>query len=164
MSAVIVAGTLSLWQKKQEAYFRGSEAAQAQQDGRVALQVMARDIRQAMTIVAAEAGRIVFESILDPIPAPQRTFDLGTVAGCIPLCVRYDRGDGSGARAIADNLVSNGLQFTYRDAGGNVLSAPVSAANLLLIQQVDITVRGQMTLANPDPPFAFSSTVKLRNR
>jgi hypothetical protein len=79
--------------------------------------------------------------------------------------VRYDRGDGTGPQPIADGIVVGGLQFTYRDAAGTVLAAvPLNATDRLQIHQVDVTVVGQMILADPDPPFTFASSVKLRNR
>lgn len=165
LAAIIAAATMSLWQKQQETYFRGSEAAQVQQDTRAALQLIVRDLRQAKTVTTADAGRIVFQSAADPDPAPSRTFDLGTVSGCTPLCVRYDRGNGAGAQAIAEGIVTNGLQFTYRDGCGVVLATvPLSVTDRLKVRQVDISLVGQMILTDPDPPFTFASSVKLRNR
>jgi Tfp pilus assembly protein PilW len=168
MIAVALAGTIAvatmlLWQKQQETYFRGSEAAQVQQDARAALQLIVRDLRQAKTILTADAGQIVFQSAADADPAPQRTFDLGTVTSCDRLCVRYNRGDGAGAQPIAEGMLA--LTFTYRDANNAVLTPlPLTVANRQLVQQVDVTLQAQMTLADPDPAFTFSSSVKLRNR
>ena len=164
ISGAILVTTLSLWQQLQESYFRGSEAAQAQQDARAGLEVMVRDVRQASRIVAAESDRIVFQSALDPPPMPQRTFDLGAVAGCALRCIRYDRGDGAGLQPIADDIAVGGLIFAYRDATNTLLAAPVSAAERALIRRVDMTVRGQTSPASSDPPFTFSSTARLRNR
>jgi type II secretory pathway pseudopilin PulG len=170
MIAVALAGTIAvatmlLWQKQQETYFRGSEAAQVQQDARAALQVIVRDLRQAKTILTADAGQIVFQSAADADPAPSRTFDLGTVTGCDRLCVRYNRGDGAGSQPIAEGMLA--LTFAYWDDQNppNVLTPlPLSVANRLKIRQVDITLQAQMTLTDPDPAFTFSSSVKLRNR
>jgi Tfp pilus assembly protein PilW len=165
LASIVVLATLELWQKTQETYFRGSEAAAAQQEARAAQQLMVREIRQARSIVTGDTGTIVFESALDPDPAPQRVFDLASSAGCVPRCLRFDRGDGGGAQLVANNIVVSGLQLVYRDAAGVVLPTPVSAANRPLIQSVDITVQGQMSLAtDPDPPFTFFTSVKLRNR
>jgi Tfp pilus assembly protein PilW len=163
LAGIIAMATMSLWQTQQETYFRGAEATQVQQDARAALQLMVRDVRQAKSILTAEAGRIVFQSAADADPAPARTFDLGAVTGCQNLCVRYDRGDGAGAQPIADGMV--GLTFAYRDASDTVLGAlPLSVSDLLRIRQVDIALAGQMTLTDPDPPFTFASSIKLRNR
>jgi type II secretory pathway pseudopilin PulG len=165
LAGLVAAATMFLWQKQQETYFRGSEAAQVQQDTRAALELVARDLRQARTVSTADTGRIVFQSAADADPAPQRTFDLGSGSGCARLCVRYDLGDGAGAQPIADGIVAGGLQFTYRDVGGSVLAAvPLSATDRLRIRQVDITLVGQMVLTDPDPPFTFATSVKLRNR
>jgi len=162
LAGLIATATLSLWQKQQETYFRGSEAAQAQQEARAALQLMVRDLRQAKTLLTAEAGRIVFQSAADADPAPQRVFDLGST-GCTNSCVRYDRGDGTGAQPIADGMVA--LTFTYRDASGAVLGAlPLSETDRLRVRQLDLALQGQMILPDPDPPFTFTSSLKLRNR
>jgi Tfp pilus assembly protein PilW len=167
LAAIISAATITLWQKQQETYFRGSEAAQVQQDARAALELIAREIRQATEVSTADTGIITFRmyrSATDPDPAPLRTFDLATGSGCARSCVRYNRGDVAGAQPIAEGIVAGGLQFTYRDAAGAVLApVPLSATNLNLIKQVDIMIRGQMTLTDPDPPFTFESSVKLRN-
>jgi Tfp pilus assembly protein PilW len=164
IAGIVAVATLGVWQKSQEAYFRGSDAATAQQETRTGQQLLVREIRQAASILTAEAGRIVFESAADPDPAPARTFDVGTAAGCALRCLRYDRGDGAGPQLVADNLVTNGLQLVYRDAAGAILAAPVSAADRFRIRSVDVTVQGQMSLSDPDPPFRFSTGVKLRNR
>jgi len=165
LAGLIAASMMVLWQTQQETYFRGSEAAQVQQDVRAALERVARDVRQAKTVSTADTGRIVFKSAADADPAPDRTFDLGSGAGCARLCVRYDVGDGAGPQPIADGIVSGGLQFSYRDSAGTVLGAvPLSATDRLRVQQVDITLVGQMVLSDPDPPFTFTTSVKLRNR
>lgn len=162
MAGLIVGATISLWQKEQEVFFRASEGAKAQQDVRVGLLSIVRDLRQAKGIIDAGASRIVFQSAADPDPAPRRTFDFGGGTGCATLCVRYDRGGGAGSQVIADDIL--GLQFTYRDTNDNVLVPPLSDANRLLVRQVDVQVRGQANMSDPDPPFAFSSSVTLRNR
>jgi Tfp pilus assembly protein PilW len=165
VAAIIGAITMSLWQTQQETYFRGSEAAQVQQDARAALELIARELRQAKTVSTANTGIIVFQSAADPDPAPQRTFDLASGAGCARFCVRYNRGDGAGTQPMADGIVAGGLQFTYRDGAGSVLAAvPLNATDRLRVRQVDITLVGQMVLTDPDPPFTFASSVKLRNR
>jgi type II secretory pathway pseudopilin PulG len=163
IAGILAAATMILWQKQQETYFRGSEAAQVQQDARAALQLLVRDVRQAKSILVADASRIVFQSAADADPSPQRTFDVGAMAGCQSSCIRYNRGDGGGAQPIADGIV--GLTFTYRDDADAILTPlPLTAANRLRIRQVDVTLAGQMILTDPDPPFAFAQSVKLRNR
>src|SRR5262249_21820688 len=165
LAGLIAASMMVVWQKQQETYFRGSEAAQVQQDVRAALERVARDLRQAKTVSTADTGRIVFKSAADADPALDRTVDFGSTSGCTRLCVRYNLGDGAGAQPIADGIVPGGLQFTYRDSGGTVLAAvPLSATDRLRIRLVDITLVGQMILPDPDPPFTFTTSVKLRNR
>jgi Tfp pilus assembly protein PilW len=165
MGSAVAVATMFLWQSQQENYFRGSEAAQVQQDARGALLLMVRDLRQATGILTAQAESIVFQSAADADPAPQRTFDLGTGTGCASLCLRYNRGDGAGAQPIADGIVADGLQFTYRDANGAVLAAlPLSEPDRLRVRVIDVALVGQTVIANPDPPFTFASSIRLRNR
>jgi type II secretory pathway component PulJ len=165
LAGSIAASTMILWQKQQETYFRGSESVQTQQDVRAALERIARDLRQAKSLTTADAGSIVFKSVVDVDPQPDRTFDLGSATGCERLCVRYNLGTGAGPEPIAEGIVTGGLQFTYRDVNGTVLAAvPLSATDRLQVRQVDITLVGQISVADPDPPFTFSTSVKLRNR
>lgn len=165
--AVLHVAAFSLWQKSQETYFRGAEAASAQQNARAALEHMVREIRQAESITIAEADRIGFTSVLDP---NTRTYELSTTettAGRFRLLYTKPgppAPDCSTPCPIADYLVADGLQLTYRDAAGTVLPTPVSAADRPLIRQVDMMLRAQMVLADPDPPITVSSTTRLRNR
>lgn len=163
IAGILAAATMILWQKQQETYFRGSEAAQVQQDARAALQLLVRDLRQAKSVVTADASRIVFQSAADADPSPQRTFDIGAMASCQRNCIRYNRGDGAGAQPIAEGIVA--LAFTYRDASDAILTPlPLTAANRLRIRQVDVSLSGQMVVSDPDPPFTFAVSVQLRNR
>lgn len=165
--AILHVAAFALWQKSQEAYFRGAEAASTQQNARAALEHMVREIRQAESITIAEANRITFASVLD---SNTRTYELSTTATPTErFRLLYTKPgppgpDCSTPCPIADYLVTDGLQLTYRDATGAVLPTPVSAANRPLIRQVDIVLRAQMVLADPDPPIEVDSTVRLRNR
>jgi type II secretory pathway pseudopilin PulG len=165
--SLVIVGVFGLWQKSQETYFRGAEAASVQQNARAALEYLVRDLRQARSITTAQANRIVFTSVLD---ANTRTYALSaTEAPGYRFRLLYTKPgppdpDCTTPCPLADYLVAGGLQLTYRDADGTVLPAPVSAANLPRIRRVDITLRAQMVLADPNPPVAVTSAVELRNR
>jgi prepilin-type N-terminal cleavage/methylation domain-containing protein len=165
--SILVGGILLAWRHSQQAYFHGAEAAQVQQNARVAVEQMVREIRQARGITVAEANRIAITSVLDE---NSRTYELsGSASPSYRYSLVYTKPgppapDCTTPCPIADYIVAGGLVFSYRDAGGNALTPPVTAANRLLIRQVDVAVRVQPALADADPPIEFASSAKLRNR
>lgn len=165
--SILVGGILMAWRHSQQVYFHGAEAAQVQQNARVAVEQMIREIRQARGITAAEANRITITWVLDET---SRTYELsGSANPSYRHSLLYTKPGPPGPDCttpcpIADYIVAGGLQFSYRDAGGAALSVPVSAADRLLIRQVDVAVQVQPALADADPPITFASSTKLRNR
>ena len=165
--SILVGGILMAWRHSQQVYFHGAEAAQVQQNARAAVEQMIREIRQARGITAAEANRITITWVLDET---SRTYELsGSANPSYRHSLLYTKPGPPGPDCttpcpIADYIVAGGLQFSYRDAGGAALSVPVSAADRLLIRQVDVAVQVQPALADADPPITFASSTKLRNR
>jgi prepilin-type N-terminal cleavage/methylation domain-containing protein len=164
---ILVGGILMAWRHSQQVYFHGAEAAQVQQNARAALEGMIREIRQARGITAAEANRITITSVLDE---NSRTYELsGSASPSYRHSLLYTKPGPPGPDCttpcpIADYIAAGGLQFSYRDAAGAALSVPVSAANRLLIRQVDVSVQVQPALADADPLPPFASSTQLRNR
>jgi Tfp pilus assembly protein PilW len=165
--SILVGGILMAWRHSQQVYFHGAEAAQVQQNARAALEGMIREIRQARGITAAEADRITITSVLDE---NSRTYQLsGSATSSYRYSLLYTKPgppapDCTTPCPIADYIAAGGLQFSYRDAAGAALPMPVSAANRLLIRQVDVAVQVQPALADADPLPPFQSSTKLRNR
>lgn len=165
--SILVGGILMAWRHSQQVYFHGAEAAQVQQNARVAVEQMIREIRQARGITAAEANRITITWVLDET---SRTYELsGSANPSYRHSLLYTKPGPPGPDCatpcpIADYIVAGGLQFSYRDAAGVAMSTPVSAADRLLIRQVDVAVQVQSALADADPPITFASSTKLRNR
>lgn len=170
--SILVGGILMAWRHSQQVYFHGAEAAQVQQNARAALEGMIREIRQARGITAAEANRITITSVLDE---NSRTYQLsGSANPSYRHSLLYTKPGPPGPDCttpcpIADYIAAGGLQFSYRDAaggclGGDCLGVPVSAADRLLIRQVDVAVQVQPALGDADPPFRFESSTQLRNR
>jgi Tfp pilus assembly protein PilW len=165
--SILAGGILMAWRHSQQVYFHGAEAAQVQQNARVAVEQMIREIRQARGITAAEANRITITWVLDET---SRTYELS--ASATPSyrhSLLYTKPGPPGPDCttpcpIADYIVAGGLQFSYRDAAGAALTLPVSAADRLLIRQVDVEVQVQPALADADPPITFASSARLRNR
>jgi hypothetical protein len=154
-------------------------SAAAQQEAVLAVDVLAREIRNA----GFDAG-----SALSPIPAASRESlelvadlngdgDLDDAAERVRYAYRADRrqvtrasGHGS-PQPFADDVPAGGLHFTFRDEGGGELnagSADLNEADVARIRRVDVRLR--IELSNPDPraaaPIAAqaSMTVALRNR
>lgn len=138
-----------------------------QQNARAAVEHMVREIRQARGVLTAEVGRLGLTSVLDE---QTRTYELsGTSTPAYRYSLLYTKPGPPGpdcatACRIADYVTADGLEFTYRDAAGNVLATPVTGAARLAIRQIDVTVRVQPALADADRPFAFTSSATLRNR
>jgi type IV pilus assembly protein PilW len=129
---IIMMVVIVLWQQSQEAYFRGATAAELQQNARVALEQMTREIRQAgydpcrhMSTTCGTA------SAFDPVVAgvfPIQTF------GATSLWVHADRnangdvtpGVGNPDESVCFRLA--GSQILRKTTGGDCTSGGVELA------------------------------------
>lgn len=62
---------------------------------------------------------------------------------------------------VARNVQS--LQFSYFDAGGTAIAAPVSAANKVLVRRVDFTITFRKAVNGKNVDHVVTGTVQLRN-
>jgi prepilin-type N-terminal cleavage/methylation domain-containing protein len=138
--AIVLAGILVVHDGALRAYVAGSNRTEVQQSARVALERVAREIRNAcmpaggQIVTAAAVDSLTFTAIDPPPPA----------AGGVCTAVTYTN------TVIANTLTRNGqvvaagvpiVTFTYRDTTGNVLAAPV--ANPANVRRVDVTIETQ---------------------
>jgi type IV pilus assembly protein PilW len=180
--AMIVVVVIGLWEQSQRAYFQGATAAELQQNVRVALEQIAREIRQA----GYDPCRYLTTctSAFDPVVAgvfPIQAFTAGS------LWVRMDRdGDGSvtdgdpdesvcfyvgggvlrrkttggdcasGGDELARNIT--GLAFTYLRADGT------AAAAWSEVRLVRVTLSSQETFMGEPLTVSLRSDVRLRDR
>src|SRR5262249_44785346 len=142
------------------AYRWGSARVEAQQSARVALERLAKELRDAgydpraagiEAIVAAEPARVTFQRDLDGDGVVGETSEGGAVllrAGDSVL----RRDAGAGAQPIATDV--RRFALTYFDQAGLPTTDPAAVASI----QVEIEV------GPADPPVAMQTQVSIRNR
>jgi prepilin-type N-terminal cleavage/methylation domain-containing protein len=158
---LVLAGVVGIQQGALQAYVAGSNRVETQQNARVAVERMSRELREATAITVANATTITFTPPDPPAPAvppaPNVTFTLNgtnlqrTVAG--------------GAAEVLIGGVQI-LTFGYRDAAEAQLAVPVGTPSN--IRRIDITVqtRTEQNLqvgGVADTRMHVASSVRMRN-
>src|SRR2546426_395956 len=146
---MILGGVYTLQQQGLYSYLMGSAKVEAQQNARVALDLMIRELRSATSVTAIAAADLTF---VDQNGVTIRYNLTGT---------NLQRT----ANAVADVVIGGvqNLGLTYRDSSGAVTAAPGSVAN------VAITITTQPQAANPCSASALNQKmivqdqVRLRN-
>jgi prepilin-type N-terminal cleavage/methylation domain-containing protein len=159
--ALVLTGIVGIQQGALQAYVTGSNRVETQQNARVALERMGRDLREAKAITAANTTTITYTPPDPPLPAvppsPNVTYALNgmnlqrTVAG-------------GAAEVLVGGMQS--LTFVYRDGGEATLAVPVGV--LSNIRRIDITVQTRTEENAPaggvaDVRTHIASSVRLRN-
>jgi hypothetical protein len=159
---LVLAATLTVFGQGQRAYTHGAARVEAQQNARIALSRMAREIRQAgagggtlSPIAIAEPSRLVIQHDLD---GDGRAATRGETVTWLRTGDVLRRNAGGGAQPIINGV--RGLAFTYLDAGRRPTTTPAA------VRVVVITL-----VTEPEHPAAGSATltkvateVRLRNR
>lgn len=163
------------WQQKVHAV--QESVAAMQQDCRVGMEVMLKDLRMAgfspktagvAGILSATDSSIRFTKDLSGNGICETTIDTngnGVIEQCEDITYSLS-GSGTDYSLVrndavnSDALVSNvdGLKFVYMDADGNIMTTPVPAANLSDIRTIQVTmvVRSDM----PDKEFKNTAVYK----
>jgi prepilin-type N-terminal cleavage/methylation domain-containing protein len=153
MMALVLTAIVMIENGTLQAYVVGSNKTEVQQNARVALELMAREIRQtsaALTVATATSVGFVDQN------TGATTYWLNGTA--------LTRTSG-GANAVVIGAVQ-ALTFAYRDVDNNVLATPVGTpAN---VYRVDITIQtaSEDTIVAgsvSDTRAALTTTVRLRN-
>jgi len=164
--ALVLAGVVMIYWGGLQAYVSGSHKTEAQQNARVALERMARQIRKTTTTLTTATATSISFTLADPVTlAPTAiTYALnGNNLACTGLC-------NEAVVNPAPQTVIGGVQvlaFAYRDASNAVLAAPV--ANPGNVRRVDITI--QTGTEDPsvvaggigDTRTQVTTSVRLRN-
>ena len=149
MLALVLSGVYTLQRQGLYSYMMGSAKVEAQQNARVALDLMIRELRSATSVTATAAGDLTF-------------VDQNGVT------LRYNL-NGTALQRTENGVVSiliggvQSLALTYRDSNGAVTGAPANVANIMIA----ITTRPQA--ANPCAASALNQKmivqdqVRLRN-
>jgi type IV pilus assembly protein PilW len=156
ITGVVLGAIYGVFASANQTYFTQDSVADTQQRVRIALDMMARDIRMAGLdpMLAYTAGieeatgtklRFTADRNMDGVIQNnnrERTtyqFDGGR------LCMYEGPDLGNPLPPLLESLIDNVsvLSFTYRDIDGAVIAAPVSASNLANIRTVDISITCQ---------------------
>jgi prepilin-type N-terminal cleavage/methylation domain-containing protein len=149
MLGMVLSGIYTLQQQGLYSYMMGSAKVEAQQNARVALDLMIRELRSATSVTAIAVGDLTF---VDQNGVTIRYNLTGT---------NLQRT----ANAVVDVLIGGvqNMSLTYRDSNGVVTATPASVAN------VAITITTQPQAANPCAASALNQKmivqdqVRLRN-
>jgi type II secretory pathway component PulJ len=159
---LVLAATLTVFAQGQRAYTRGAAHVESQQNARIALARMAREIRQAgagggalLPIAVAEPSRVVVQHDFDGDGVATARGETVTwlLAGGV-----LRRNAGGGAQPIINGV--RALAFTYLDADGRSTTAPaaVRAVVITLTTEPEHPGAGGATLTK------LTTEVRLRNR
>lgn len=154
----VLGGVLLLQQQGQQAYLFGSNRVEVQQNARVALERMARDLRAATSITTAEAANLVFaskDSSGNDVPMQYQLTgtDLNRTCTC--------PGDPTDGTLTLIGGVG-ALAFTYKTQAGTTTS---TAADVRMID-ISITTETEESVASYAPgnrAVTADTTVRLRN-
>jgi prepilin-type N-terminal cleavage/methylation domain-containing protein len=149
MLGLVLTGVYTLQQQGLYSYMIGSAKVEAQQNARIALDLMIRELRSATSVTATAAGDLTF-------------VDQNGVT------LRYNL-NGTNLQRTENGVVSiliggvQSLALTYRDSNGAVTGAPANVANIM------IAITTQPQAANPCAASALNQKmivqdqVRLRN-
>ncbi len=153
--ALILLGVISLQQQGQLAYIMGSNRVEAQQNGRIAITLMSREIREACTITSLTSSAIQF-TVVDPTKA--NSVDCSSVTAGDILSVQYKLGTGSIASTLL-RLFANagsGLPAPADCTGTNAQYCVVGGVDALSFTGYDLN---NATTPPPTPGPACAPTV-----
>ena len=149
---LVFSATLTVFAQGQRAYMQGAARVESQQNARVALARMAREIRQARSgaglapVAVAEPSRIVIQQDSGkPV-----TWQLS--AGVLR------RNAGAGAQPIVNGV--RALVFTYLDADGRSTTAPADVRAVVIA----LTTAPEHAAAASATQTKLTTEVRLRNR
>lgn len=152
---LILAGTFAIQQKGQEAYLMGSNRVETQQNARVALDLMTRELRSAQSITALGGGTDL--TFLDQNGGQVQYQVSGTT---------LNRTAGGTTTAVIGGVQS--LVMTYYSAwnaqtGTGTTTTTPGSVRMILIQIVTRTEENAASGSMPDQHATMRAMVRLRN-
>ena len=159
---LVFAATLTVFAHGQRAYTQGAARVESQQNARIALSRMAREIRQAgagggtlSPIAVAEPSRIVLQHDVDgdgSAATRGETVTWQLSAGILR------RNAGGGAQPIINGV--RALVLTYFDADGRSTTAPAAVRAVV----ITLTTEPEHPAAGAATQTKLTTEVRLRNR
>lgn len=156
----VLGGILLLQQQGQQAYLFGSNRVEVQQNARVALERMARDLRAATSISTAAATNLVFvskDSSVSGNDVPMQYQLSGTNLDRTCTCPADPT---NGTLTLIGGV--GALAFTYKTQSGTITTTP---ADIRMID-ISITTKTEESVASYAPgnrAVSVDTTVRLRN-
>lgn len=158
VAALVLSATLTVFVQGQRAYVEGAARVESQQNARIALARLVREIRQAPSgpglapITVAEPSRVVLRRDAEGGAAGQ-----ATVAWQLTGSV-LRRNAGAGAQPIVTGV--RALAFTYLDSGGRVTTAPADVRAVA----ITLTTAPEHVRPGGNVQTVLATEVTLRNR
>ncbi|MDY7032897.1 MAG: prepilin-type N-terminal cleavage/methylation domain-containing protein [Thermodesulfobacteriota bacterium] len=157
VGAVLTVGVFNFFASMEKSYTVQDQMTVMQQNARVGIDFMTKEIRLAgygmnagEIITVADDDSITFRGDVDSdgnVETVQYTVDTGTLELTRDV-------DGSGAEPVAENIPSTGLVFTYFDDSGSDLSTsdplPLSSASRRSIRRINISLTVRTDRADAD--------------
>jgi hypothetical protein len=149
---LVFSATLTVFAQGQRAYVQGAARVESQQNARIALERMAREIRQARSgaglapVAVAEPSRIVIQQDSGKPITWQLSVDV------------LRRNAGAGAQPIINGV--RALVFTYLDADGRSTTAPADVRAVV----ITLTTVPEHPGAGGATQTKLTTEVRLRNR
>lgn len=181
---IVLGGIYVVYATNHTTFVRGLAKIAVQQDARLALDVMAKNIRMAgydpsnvlpsctptTAIQAASANSITFVGdVTGDVANLKSDRDTYRLQGS-QVIRDFSTWSGSAcgwspnppsSRLLAENISS--LAFQYFDAGNNLIPSPVATGSLGSIRRITISVTTQKTAAGKQQSFPLTVDVRLRN-
>jgi len=144
MLGLLLTGVYTLQQQGLYSYMVGSAKVEAQQNARVALDLMIRELRSATSVTAIAVGDLTF-------------VDQNGVTIRYNLTGTNLQRTANGVLDVLIGGVSN-MSLTYRDSNGVVTATPANVAN------VAITLTTQPQAANPCAASALNQQMNVQDQ
>ena len=159
---LLLAGLLLTLQEGQTAYQYGAGRAEVQQNGRVALERMLRELRAASAISTSSANAVTFtylDATLDP-NGISTTVAYSLSGGSVPFLLQRNQ---TGAAGQPETLIGgvSSLVITYFDVNGATTTTPANVRSI----DIRLTTRSEdATLGAPQIRSAVvAGRVRVRN-
>jgi prepilin-type N-terminal cleavage/methylation domain-containing protein len=174
---LVLGGIFALQKSGQDTYLMGSKRVEAQQNARVALALMTRELRELCAIDSGTlptSTRIKFTIVdpnLDPSTAGYDSLDCSTVANVVTITYAWSAGTltrqvgAAAAQPVIGGVDS--LTFAYFDVN-NTSIGTVTSANVGTIRSVDVELTTKtegpvVTASSGDVRARIESRVRFRN-
>jgi len=176
LSSIVIAAVFTVFTSQEKIYNIQDQISEAQQNVRVGLDWIVKEIRMAgfdptgsagAGIVVADAGSIQITADLDSDGNTDETdedinFHLYDSGGDGDLDLGRESPSGN-TQPVVENISNNGLKLRYFDGAGNELtSTPLSSADRAAVRTIEITLTAQTTRRNQDTGEYITRTLTSR--